>query len=692
MQMTLATAIELDAVMLPDGAAAPAVVVTPPPVAPQTQVTEILAQGWQARHASPGAFDPATSPETLSIQRTGFDQTGAPAQHDETVALTARIRQPSPDQNTPSPDQVALANYVYAGDVIEGVTNNSTRAAPAPIAMWLNHDLEWARATTHTLRLAVAHGHARAGSPVAAVKFIASDGTTTVEQSVSALQTASYAASGLSVPHYAAEMDLSPLAQGALLTIDAVIYPWVGAAFTISTDADLYPSPNLTTLRLLNDGAGSYGTVYAYVDAGAGDNAGGVASATAATAQAAPFATVAAAASAAVAVNGSLNGRAHNSGVVIRLEPGVHTHSGGFRGALVPGVPLVLEAADPNAIATTVFQDRGSSLSKGIPQLLKIKNLTLRKTAGNVIFLDNGGSNATSKLIVENCIWDANNTSNYAAWVYKTGVFWQINCTGYMLQSRQFGTVYKRGIAVGCRDAANGSAIVHLLGCAGTGFVPHPDSVGTFAGWNIFSRGSGVNRLVGHDAPIGPRGFALVGNIIESWGSHTDPTIQINADGNHNPVQNLVMMHNTAVGERLNLLYLDAAQNVDKSAYLRANVFELANAKGDVFAQESANTGNWPVRYKVGWAYNAALSGSNNGTGYSPTSWLGEIASKGEAYGIDAVWADDRSNEGSDTGGGDYTPQAGTGLPVLPADLAAYPNDLFGRPIGTGPVGAVQPV
>jgi len=139
-------------------------------------------------------------------------------------------------------------------------------------------------------------------------------------------------------------------------------------------------------------------------------------------------------------------------------------------------------------------------------------------------------------------------------------------------------------------------------------------------------------------------------------------------------------------------LYLDGSENVEKSAYVRSNVFELINTKGDVFAGESANTGNWAVRYKTGWAYNAALSGSNNGTSYSPASWLGEIASEGEVYGIDPVWADDRSNEGSGAGGGDYTPQAGTQLPLLPADLAAYPVDLFGRSIGTAPIGAAQPV
>jgi len=91
MQMTLANAIELSATLLPDGAAPP--VVVPPPVVPQTQVTEVLAQGFQALHADTDAFDPA---QTLIVRRVGFDQTGAPAQYDETLALTTRVRQPHP--------------------------------------------------------------------------------------------------------------------------------------------------------------------------------------------------------------------------------------------------------------------------------------------------------------------------------------------------------------------------------------------------------------------------------------------------------------------------------------------------------------------------------------------------------------------------------------------------------------------
>jgi hypothetical protein len=108
------------------------------------------------------------------------------------------------------------------------------------------------------------------------------------------------------------------------------------------------------------------------------------------------------------------------------------------------------------------------------------------------------------------------------------------------------------------------------------------------------------------------------------------------------------------------------------------------NTKSDVFASENGNTGNWAMRYKVGWAYNVALDGSNNAVTYNPGSWLGELPSSGEKHSIPPLWADDRSNNGSDTGGGDYTPTTLSTLPVIQTALMGYPVDLLGHPIVAG--------
>lgn len=680
----------------PSGSAA-----LPPPPPPPSVLTAIASDGWRASWPTPPA---SVSPmaETLAVTRQGFDGTGTASAPVDSVGVLSRVRLPYPDQATLTADQVSLSDFIYAGDTIAGVTNTSTRAYPKPIALWLNHDLERAAGTTHMLRLAVAHGHARQGRPVAAVRFVVTDGVNTVTQTVNTTAQITYA-SGLSVPHFAANMDLSTLATGVLLTVDAVIYPWVGAAFTISTDADPYPSPNLTTLRLLNDRDGSYGTVYAYVDAVAGDNATGVAATTPATAQPAPFLTIAGAVTAIRAANKASFGRENAGGGVVRLVEGVHNSSPFRSAAGTPAIPVVIEAANPAAKATTVYLGPTANTQSSIPDKTEFRNITIRKQGGSIIFLD-GANSVTGLLVFKGCILDNNGTSSYAAFVYRVGRLFLHECEGSVGQANTFSTAYKIVTAIGCPSGGMGAATYHAVACRGGYFAvqaaasPRPAATGAFCGWNVFSKGAGSGVIVGCKTTVGPRGIAVVGNVIEGWGAFTDPLVQINADSDISPTENVVVQMNTCVGERTNLLYLDSTSNLDKSGYISFNVFELMNIKSDLFSTNGANVGNWPARYKVGWRGNMAFRGSNNGGGYGPVPWTGEISGRDEvsvaaAPFPDMAWADDRSNLGADTGGGDYTPGAGTAVISLPAGMAPYGIDLKGvavRNDGTGVIGAQQ--
>ncbi|SFT11161.1 hypothetical protein SAMN04488040_3202 [Sulfitobacter marinus] len=661
--------------------------------APVPNVSHILTDGWRAVHPRATALSPATPP--LVVTRQGFDGSGNPATQTDQVTLSSRIREPYPDHETLTDDEIALSDFIYAGDSISGVTNTSTRAYPKPVAMWLNHDREHASGPVHTLRLAVAHGFARLGQPVAAVAFVASDGVTSVTQIVSSMTSAHFDASGLHVPHFATDMDLTSLTQGAELTIDAVIYPWVGDPFTISTDADAYPSPNLTTLRLLNDRTGAYGTAFAYVDALAGNDATGAVASDAATASAAPFATIVAACVAIRTFNTNTYGRANDTGGgIIRLVEGVHDFTPFKSQGASTHVPLIIEAADPAKRGSTVLTDGGTSKFNAIPTQLKIRDLTLRKTGESVVFLDSGAASPSHLFVTENCIWDANNTSYYGAWVYRVGRFFQRNCAtgagGDPQQGNFFSTEATMVTAIGC-DRCAGTITYQAAGCSNlpefTWRAPtsaRPAMEGIFLGWNVFSNGSTLNPIININAPIGPRGLAFVGNIVESWGSSSNAAVRLNADSDANPAENVVFQHNSIIGERINLMYLDGAVNVAKSAHVSFNLFELLNIKSDLFASQGGNTGNWPVRYKVGWSHNAVANGSNNAADYSPVSWLGEIASAGESTGTATAFADNRSHLGFDTGGGDYTPALATTLPVIPVGRAAYRVDLMGNAITAG--------
>ena len=668
-----------------------------PVLAPQ--VSEVKQDGWQAVHTDPDA----EAEQMLTVQRPGFDVSGTPNVVDDSVRVTSRIRKPFPNQDSLTDADVALANYIYSGDLIAGVTNNSTRPYPKPIAMWLNHDLEHVKAETHVLRLAVSHAYARNSQPVAAVKFIVSDGVSEVTQTVSEMDTAYFDASGLTVPHFSANINLSTLEDSVLVTVDAVIYPWVGEPFTVSLDADPYPSPNLTTLRLWNDYTGSHGTGYAYVNVDNGDDASGVVSFIAEEAALTPFATIPSAVAAIKAFNGTEFGRNNDvGGGIVRLAEGTHVH-GSFKtqGGSV-NIPLVIEAADLTKQATTVLTDGGNSIFNGIPTFLKLRNLTLRKTGESVVFLDSGANSAENLLIAENCIWDANATSYYGAWVYRVGRFIQINCAigagGDPKQGNSFSTEAIMVTAIGCQGCA-GTITYHAVGCSDLpeytlreALGARPAMTGVFLGWNTFTNGSTANPIISVSAAIGPRGFAFVGNIVESWGTAVNAGLRLNADSDVSPTQNVILHHNTIVGERANLLYLDGTENVDKSAYVNFNLFSRFNVKGDVFAGQGQNVGNWPVRYKVGWSFNASTDGSNNGGDFNPGSWLGELPSDGELVGIDPMWTTDASHSGSGTGGGDYTPVDGSLLPVLTVERAAYGFDLFGNAMTSGQsrIGAVM--
>jgi len=696
MQLNIGLGVEL-------GQSAKRALTSEEPATPAFAISLVSADGWQARHPDPDMFDPETSAPVIA-SRQGFDATGGTNRVSDTLKITTRVRKPYPNQSEFAPDSVALSDFVYAGDHVAGASNLSERAYPKPIAMWLNHDREHARGGVHTVRLAVAHAYARLGRPVAAVKFVLSDGQSESVQMVSAMTTLAFSASGLSVPHFAADMDLGGLQAGAMLTVDAVIYPWVGEAFTISTDADAYPSPNLTTLRLLNDRINDYGTAFAYVETETGDDATAVASTDPTLAKTYPFATIVAAVTAIRTFNAVTFGRdADAGGGIVRLGEGIHTCGAIKTPGSAAHVPLILEAADAERRATTILTDGGTSRFNGIPSLLTLRNLTLRKVGGNVVFLDSGASSADSMLVAENCVWDANGTSYYGAWVYRVGRFFQINCAvgagGDPKHANFFSTEAIMGISIGCKGCA-GTMTYQAAGCSELPEFSFRDPVGSrpamqgvFLGWNIFSNGTTPNPIVNVSSQIGPRGFAFVGNIVESWGTTTNAAIRLNADSNLSATENVVLQHNTIAGERANLLYLDGNGNAVKSAHVRYNIFHRFNIKGDVFATRGENIGNWAARFKVGWAANASLFGANNEEGFGSASWLGEVRSDAEATQVDPVWQDDRSHSGTDQGGGTYIPQVGNNLPVVPLDGAAYPSDLFGNTIigGQSPVGAVAP-
>lgn len=275
--------------------------------------------------------------------------------------------------------------------------------------------------------------------------------------------------------------------------------------------------------------------------------------------------------------------------------------------------------------------------------------------------------------------------------------------------TRPLGSTYKASQIIGCDigdGAANNQCYNMVASKTGSYFVPAalgimPAGAGCFVGWNVFSSGTASGECIAATNDIGARGLAIVGNIAESWGSNNSRLVKISGDNDGSTVENVVLTGNTFVGQRVNVFYSDVAGLKANSGYVNFNVVYEVNSKGDIFAGHAEAIGNWPVRYRTGWSYNAFLNVASNAEPSGAAAWIGEVLGVGEVAGLNgtskipADWVNDGSNEGSDAGGGDYTPGTNTALPTLPSGLSAFPHDLFGRAInndGTAFAGAVQRV
>lgn len=713
---------------------------------------EILSDGWSADVTIKGwgtdagsiTYDdgldasnvPTASTPTISTTSKSWTAGGVETTVGRTLYARQATRNPglSTLDETASGDdliiRVALSHFVYSGDTVGAFnfpagwannggdsnassgtcTSSSIRGYEKPIAQWVNHDEDWATSSSYTVEMVATHAHAQQGQGVRAIKFTATDdAANSASVTVSSESVKSYTASGFSCPVYSGSLDLSGLDQGDLLTIDATIYPWVGDSFTLSTDADTYPSPNLTTMRVLNDRTGAYGTVYAYVD---GVGGSGAVSETPATAATTPFDTIANAASAIQTYNNSNFSRNNVSGGIIRLTAATHVHSS-FSARAVGEIPLIIEAADAANKATTIYQDAGASVSNGFPDKFKLKDITLQKNGASVIFVDTAAAiSSTNICVFENCDFDINGQTRYGAWVYRVGRIYASECTGDDCgQFTAFGTVAKSLLMQGCNvDGGLDLSIPYLILASKdldsrftkpSGNAGNPDAKGMFVGWSHIGNATNGEQIITVDSAIDSRGIAKVGNVIEQYGGTTNAAWYCNADTDSDKASdNIIDISNTVVGSRTNWLYDSAgATHPEKIGCYKYNYDYLWNTKSDLFPTiDAARVGNWTEIYHVGNEYNVFSEGSSNGTTFGDNQWMGQIAGIGFKTGssgtpVDADFTSDASNQGTGLGNGDYSLGVSTQLVQIPSGKAPFAYDHKGTALaddGTDYIGALQ--
>lgn len=686
------------------------------PPAPAAAFSAVAADGWQATVASP--TDLSLAP--FSVSRQGFSATGAATTHTDTLYLTKRVRQAYPDHASFTADKVALSDYIYSTDSLTGALNSSALSSPKPVAQWIMPSRLLVGNSVHWEMLA-AHRNARGGKPVACVRVRGNDGTTqTAWQTVAAMTLSTTVEDANPIHCYQGDLDVSALADG-LFWLEAEVYPHVGAAASVRSTADYSDARDFSPRYFTKDTARAATPPLAYV--AAGGTSGGVWSTDAATAKATPFDTIGNALAATVGSGAGVTG-GKVDGCEIRLGAGsfalpsvaLSSYRAQESAALVitrdPDVARASAVATWGTARLQLATNAGGTSTLTAPlaeSALIFRDVSVQRTSSGNLGASQSAGAATVPMFVQwwNVAFNAGaQTATYLGTANHDAVFGMTiaNTAGGNALLSYTGATQRRLLrGVACANAGGGGwESLAVIGCAigniGTN-LPLDNSRGCFAWNNRFTACTGGTLTVqaASNAVTLDR-VVLVQNLIEHVNTATtNASVQITTNAGSGNTSHAILWHNTIPGAqnagRSNLLYDDQAgtagvTQVHTLQSLKGNIHGQFNMKGDVFANDGTNLGNFAALHGVGlegiYSLYAANSPATEHPGYSGlNSDLGTSSALAQAA-ESAIWAAYAGTTApggvltAGAGGGDYTLAGGanpvlgrvTSAIVVPADLA----------------------
>lgn len=688
-------------------------------------------------------YDPVGDPKIIHVSAPGYTATGAATTVIDALYAMSRLRQAHPNSGlweaaVGGEVQSTLSGMVHSSDDLHdaagvpgGLTNNSLRNYAKPGAVWRYPDLRVVVGDTLDIGLYAAHKYARNGAPLAAVKFIVSDGVNSVEQIVAyTAMTGVQHASGLFAPWFQAAVDISSLNNGEC-TIDVEMYAWRShkvwkASVDYSPDRDI----NFCRQTFYHDGDGSFQNVHAIVD-GASTGASATTYTTEAAMDAAyagdvnvAYPSVSAAMSAARTAAGNVFGK-----IVVYLVDGTYTKNNWGNVVDAGGFPVTLTRYSGSTNrASVIVQTAAGGGASDMPRPFRFYELTLHQTTTIAITFQ-GRAVQTNKaddrvLIFDHCT-RTKDSDGWGATFYQWHRVFTHECDGVKANWENpfsgneayaaidvgsvnwIGPHYAHGIAskrvqqVEWTDGSN-RPIVRSNGWSGAAQMDWADGEPIVFGHCFFGRADDT-QVVADFNFTNLDGLYLPCSIFEKQVAGSQTCVIVSGDGITNEMTNVGLICSTVVGQRINIGYNDTGSvPIPKDGYLRFCVTTATyNSKDDAFGPENGGrwAGNGPVQYRVDFRSNAHLDGAVSGKFFAPGNyWLGEVAALGDVAGslatpLDADWMNDQSSQGGAAGDGDYTPGVNHQLPLIPAGMAPYPIDQRGRPIpndGTAVVGALQ--
>lgn len=678
--------------------------------------TSVNTDGWSVEYTStPASLNPL---DLITISQPGFDDAGSVTNVSETLTATQRVRLAFPDQATLASNRVALSGELLASTIISGVTNNSTLVAPTPIVNWtmLSRHL-----VGNTVRVGVTGNHwaARNGRPFRCVVFTATDGTTTVSTTVTAMSVSTTCAGDQhAVLAYETDLDISSLANPANVTVNAKVYPWIGTSASVADSSTGSGHREFSPRVFRRDTAKSANPNVVYVAAG-GVDATGYVGTDATAAAASPCLTLTGAINRARAVLGTTSGALDN--LEVRLTEGTWSLSANPT-ANVTDFLVTITRAPGAAKANTILQFGTSNFHPNVTYL-RYKGLTINRTGAFYTYAGNVGF-----CVYEDNVWSS--ISSTGALTSSTTLhFWYGNvfnaAIGQMLAAASPSHAMIRGV-----NSTVSTGNFHGFLMIGSKLRGGVHAGGTYSEnnsiiqFNSFRGASSGNAVVDLQASI--VGFSFSQNLVEVGHTVTStPAIRPSSDSALNSLTHVLFVNNTVASGhyqvgRFNAFYdeTQGTYRVHRFCRIRNSVIGGLYIKGDVFVGENGNgspnptdapfhIGNWAQMYAVGWRNNQTLFvnvGSNGIGGNQGLAYAGVGSSIATSQTTPAIsladnvnftsWRATTTNSGSGAAiagalDGDYTLPTGSALlgRVVSAD-EVFPYDLVGVSRSRGAIGA----
>ncbi len=690
---------------------------------PSSPLSSIATTGWQAEYAAtPPSLNPLVP---ITVSRQGYDATGATTTYSETLTVTQRVRQAYPNQASLSALTVALSDYALTTDTISGVTNNSAEVMPKPIANWV---MQSRQIVGNTLRLGVTGNHwaARNGKPFACVVFTVTDGTNTVTKTVTSMTVSTTGANDrCAVLAYEDDVDITSLTDGALITANAVVYPWVGGAASVN-DSSTGSGVREFSPRVFKKDTAKFAAPNVVIVSSTGVDATAYVGTDPTLAALSPALTPTGAVNRARTVLGTAAGSL--DGLRVQLTDGTWSFSASPTANTV-NVNMVIEPAPGATPANVIFEFGGVSATSGATYLRVRGGLTLRRAGALYLY-----NVTTGFCVIEGVTFNPNGntgamSSANPAWFFYNGVTFTTNASS-ILNAGANAQAMLRGVSI---SNSFGSWEGHVtVGCSISNVGGYAVGSRLFDGLIIqFNKFLGVSASV---AVVNVTGTGTISQVSVSQNlfevTHTTtstPCLRASSDASAVNLTHVLLDSNTVAcshyqAGRLNMFYDEtdlvyrthkfcrASRTIVPDFYIKEDVFMGVNGNGSPNPTDAPfHVGNWSALYgvKVVGLHSLLVNVGSTQIGQDQgLAYPGLLSSIGSSqtvpqYSLTAGvtftnWQATTTNTGTGAavagaGGGDYTLPPGSALiGILTASDEVFPRDLDGNLRDRGSIGCYR--